>query len=67
MSVSSLGAFLAFFPVAVATFKGLSTPPPASLELIDSYAASSSTTLVELRFPAAIPSMVPGPSWRRPP
>jgi NitT/TauT family transport system permease protein len=36
MWVSSLGAFLAFFPIAVATLKGLSTAPAASLELMDS-------------------------------
>ena len=35
-----LGAFLAFFPIAVATLKGLQSAPPASLELMDSYAAS---------------------------
>jgi NitT/TauT family transport system permease protein len=60
MWVAALGAFLAFFPISVATLKGLSSPPPASLELMDSYAASWTTTLVKLRFPAAIPTMVPG-------
>ena len=60
MWVSSLGAFLAFFPIAVATLRGLSSAPAASLELMDSYAASWWSTLVKLKFPAAIPSMVPG-------
>ncbi len=60
MWVAALGAFLAFFPITVATLKGLSTPPPASLELMDSYAASWTTTLVKLRFPAALPTMAPG-------
>jgi NitT/TauT family transport system permease protein len=60
MWVATLGAFLAFFPISVATLKGLSSPPPASLELMHSYAASWTTTLVKLRFPAAIPTMVPG-------
>jgi len=60
MWVSALGAFLAFFPISVATLKGLSSPPPAALELMNSYAASWTTTLVKLRFPAAIPTMVPG-------
>jgi NitT/TauT family transport system permease protein len=60
MWVSTLGAFLAFFPIAVATLKGLSSAPAASLELMDSYAASWWSTLVKLKFPAAIPSMVPG-------
>jgi NitT/TauT family transport system permease protein len=60
MWVSTLGAFLAFFPIAVATLKGLSTAPAASVELMDSYAAGWWSTLVKLRFPAAIPTMVPG-------
>ncbi len=54
-----LGAFLAFFPVAVGTLKGLTSTPPASLELMDSYAASWRQTLVKLRFPAAVPYIVP--------
>ncbi len=45
MWVSTLGAFLAFFPIAVATLKGLSSAPAASLELMDSYAASWWSTL----------------------
>ena len=60
MWVSTLGAFLAFFPISVATLKGLSSAPAASLELMDSYAASWWSTLVKLKFPSAIPTMVPG-------
>jgi len=45
--------------VAIGTLKGLSSPHAASLELMDSYAASWTQTLVRLRFPAAIPHMVP--------
>lgn len=59
LSAAVLGAFLAFFPVAVGTLKGLTTTPPASLELMDSYAASWRQTLVKLRFPAALPYIVP--------
>ena len=59
LSASILGAFLAFFPVAVGTLKGLSSVNPASLELMDSYAASWTQTLTRLRFPAAVPFMVP--------
>ncbi len=58
--VAALGAFLAFFPVSVATLRGLNDAPPAALELMDSYAAGWWRTLVKLRFPAAIPTMVPG-------
>ncbi|HET8525994.1 MAG TPA: ABC transporter permease subunit [Actinomycetota bacterium] len=58
LSAAVLGAFLAFFPVAVGTLKGLTSTPPASLELMDSYAASWRQTLFKLRFPAALPYMV---------
>ena len=59
LSAAVLGAFLAFFPIAVGTLKGLTSEPPASLELMDSYAASWRQTLFKLRFPAAVPYMVP--------
>jgi NitT/TauT family transport system permease protein len=59
MSAAVLGAFLAFFPVAVGALKGLSSAPSASLELMDSYAASWRQTLFKLRFPAAVPFIVP--------
>lgn len=60
MWVSSLGAFLAFFPISVATLRGLTSVPAASLELMDSYAAGWWNTLIKLRFPAAVPSIMPG-------
>lgn len=59
LSASVLGAFLAFFPVAVGTLRGLSSANHASLELMDSFAASWTQTLFRLRFPSAIPFMVP--------
>ena len=59
LSASVLGAFLAFFPIAVGTLRGLKSAPAASLELMDSYAASWKQILFKLRFPAAIPYMVP--------
>jgi NitT/TauT family transport system permease protein len=59
LSASVLGAFLAFFPIAVGTLRGLKSAPDASLELMDSYAASWKQILFKLRFPAAIPYMVP--------
>jgi NitT/TauT family transport system permease protein len=60
LSAAVLGAFLAFFPVAVGTLKGLtSAPQSASLELMESYAASWRQTLFKLRFPAAVPFMIP--------
>ena len=59
LSVCVLAAFLAFFPVAVGTLRGLQSAPPASIELMDSYAAGWWKTLIKLRFPAAVPHMVP--------
>ena len=59
LSAAVLGAFLAFFPVAVGALKGLTSVPRASLELMESYAASWRQTLVKLRFPAAVPYLVP--------
>ena len=57
---AGLAAFLSFFPVTVATLRGLHAAPAASIELMDSYAASWWTTLRKLRFPAAIPFIAPG-------
>ena len=59
LSASVLGAFLAFFPIAVGTLRGLSSAPAAALELMESYASTWRQTLTKLRFPAAIPYMVP--------
>jgi NitT/TauT family transport system permease protein len=59
LSASVLGAFLAFFPVAVGGLRGLKSAPPAAVELMDSYAASWGQSLVKLRLPAAVPHLVP--------
>ncbi|MEP7199779.1 MAG: ABC transporter permease [Chloroflexota bacterium] len=48
-------AVLTFFPMMLSTFKGLTTCPPASLELMRSYAASPRDVYVQLRFPNALP------------
>lgn len=58
-SAAVLGAFLAFFPVAVGTLRGLSSVPEASIELMDSYAASWTQTLFKVRFPSAVPFIIP--------
>ena len=59
MSAAVLGAFLAFFPVAVGCLRGFAAAPPASVELMRSYAASWWSTFHRLRFPHAVPRMVP--------
>lgn len=59
LSVAVLGAFLAFFPVAVGTLRGLEAASDTSLELMRSYAATGAQTMFKLRFPSAVPFMVP--------
>jgi NitT/TauT family transport system permease protein len=59
MSSMLLGAFLAFFPIAIGALRGLTSPAPESLELLDSYAASWWQGLVKLRLPAATPYLLP--------
>jgi NitT/TauT family transport system permease protein len=59
LSVAVLGAFLAFFPVAVGTLRGLESASSTAHELMRSFAASRTQTLRVLQFPAAIPRMLP--------
>jgi NitT/TauT family transport system permease protein len=59
MSVSAIAAYLAFFPVSVGALRGLQSPAPATIELLDSYAASWHQTLFKVRFPASVPHLVP--------
>ena len=54
-----LGVFLSFFPVALGTLRGLQSTSAASMELMDSFAASWTETLVKLRFPSAVPFIAP--------
>lgn len=54
-SVAVIAAYITFFPVAINTLRGLKSPHPTSLELMDSYAANWWTKLWKLRFPAALP------------
>ncbi len=48
-------AVMVFFPVMVNTVRGLTNVEPAALELMSSYAAGQSQTLVKLRAPNALP------------
>jgi NitT/TauT family transport system permease protein len=59
MSAALISSFLAFFPISVGALRGLLSPPPAAVELMDSYAASWGQTLVKLRLPASVPYLVP--------
>ncbi|MEM7286829.1 MAG: ABC transporter permease subunit [Actinomycetota bacterium] len=55
MSVSLIATYLTFFPVAVNGLRGLQSPRPENMELMDSYAASWTQTLWRLRLPASLP------------
>jgi NitT/TauT family transport system permease protein len=57
--VCLLAAFLAFFPISVGTLRGLQLAPQAAVELMQSYAAGWWRTLFKLRFPAAVPLLIP--------
>ena len=59
MTAALLSAFLAFFPVAVGAIRGFASPPATSLELMDSYAATWWQGFRRLRFPAALPYLMP--------
>ena len=59
MSVATIAAYLAFFPVAVGMLRGLQSPPKVAEELMHSYAAGWWPTLVKLRLPASTPYLFP--------
>lgn len=59
LSVAVIASYLAFFPVAVGTLKGLQSPQRTHLELMHTYAASRWATLRTVRFPAAVPYLLP--------
>ncbi len=59
LSVCVLAAFLSFFPISIGTLRGLTSAPAAAVELMQSYAAGWWRTLLKLRFPAAVPAMIP--------
>ncbi|GAA0728786.1 ABC transporter permease subunit [Dactylosporangium roseum] len=59
MTVSTIAAYLAFFPVAVGLLRGLHSPSAAGVELMRSYAAGWWRTFVKLRLPAALPFLFP--------
>jgi NitT/TauT family transport system permease protein len=48
-------AVMCFFPTMISTFRGLRSAPPASVELMRSYAAPELDIFFKLRLPAALP------------
>ncbi len=59
MSVALIATYLTFFPVVVNGLRGLQSPTPESVELMESYAATWLQVLRRLRFPAALPYLFP--------
>ncbi len=55
VSVAVIASYLTFFPVAIASLRGLQAADHQALELMRSYAASKWTVLWKLRFPTALP------------
>jgi NitT/TauT family transport system permease protein len=52
---SIISMYLCFFPVTIGMVKGLTSPDPMQLDLMQTYNASTSQVLWKLRFPAAMP------------
>lgn len=50
-----VAAYLTFFPVTIGTLRGLRSASPEALDLMRSYAASTTQTFVKLRLPASLP------------
>ncbi len=59
-SVSLVATYLTFFPVAMNGYRGLASPSAEHLDLMRSYAAGWTRTLVHLRFPASLSYLAPG-------
>ncbi|GAA1959713.1 ABC transporter permease [Agromyces allii] len=59
MSVALIASYLAFFPIAIGALKGLQSPDRIHEELMQTYAAGYWATLAKLRFPAAVPYLLP--------
>ncbi len=50
-----IAAFIAFFPICIGLAKGLRSPDPLSLDLMNTYHASRVQIFLKLRFPASVP------------
>lgn len=59
LSVAVIASYLAFFPVAVGALKGLQSPARTHTELMHTYAAGWWSTLLKVRFPSAVPYLLP--------
>lgn len=55
LSKAMIAAVICFFPVMINTVRGLTSAPPAALELMRSYAATDAQIMRKVRIPAALP------------
>jgi NitT/TauT family transport system permease protein len=60
LSVMAVATYLTFFPVTIASLRGLRAFDPRALELFRSYAATRRHTLVRLRLPTSVPYLFSG-------
>ena len=58
-SVAVIAAYLAFFPVAVGTLRGLRSPDATHLDLLHAYGLGWWRGLTTLRLPASVPYLLP--------
>src|SRR5580698_3321868 len=55
---SIISAYLCFFPITIGMVKGLTSPDPLQLELMQTWSADTRQILWKLRWPAAVPYLV---------
>lgn len=60
LSVMAVATYLTFFPVTIASLRGLRAVDPRALELFGSYAATRRQVLVRLRLPTSVPYLFAG-------
>jgi len=60
LSKMALSAMICFFPVMINTLRGLTSVPPASVELMRSYAAGETAVLWKVRLPNSLPYLFAG-------
>jgi NitT/TauT family transport system permease protein len=60
LSVMAVAAYLTFFPVTIASLRGLRAVDPRAIELFRSYAANRRQILWQLRLPTSVPYLFSG-------
>src|SRR6476661_5969458 len=60
LSVMAVATYLTFFPVTIASLRGLRAVDPRSIELFRSYAATRRQVLLQLRLPTSVPYLFSG-------